>query len=321
MADVTEEWRPGASVETLRRRAALLGRVRRFFEDRDVLEVETPLLCRAGVTDVHLASLGCDIPLEDRRWLQTSPEYAMKRLLAAGLGACYQITRAFRAEECGRLHNPEFTLLEWYRPGFDLDELMAEVAALCGETGAPRPVHHVTYSDAFRRQFDIDPLAAGDAELGARAQDALGPERWLRTAERDDLLDALMGAVIAPRLGHGSFTFVTEYPASQAALARRSPADARVAERFELFIDGIEIANGFHELTDAAEQGERFRRDRAARAQRGLPDMAPDERLLAALAAGMPAGAGVALGLDRLFMLTLGLDRLDQVMAFSWPRA
>ncbi len=315
------DWRPGADAETLRARAERLRTVRRFFDIRGVIEVETPLLCRAGVTDVHLPSLAVATPDAGRRWLQTSPEYAMKRLLAAGVGACYQITRGFRAGESGRLHNPEFSLLEWYRPGFDQHALMREVAELCGEAVGARPTREIAYRDAFREALGVDPLRVGEDDLRTLARARLGPAGWLASAERDDLLDALMGTAACPTLGHGTFTFLTDFPASQAALARRSPADAEVAERFELFIDGVEIANGFHELTDAVEQRARFETDIEQRTRQGLPVMELDERLLAALAAGMPEGSGVALGLDRLMMIALGRDRLDEVMAFSWARA
>lgn len=318
---MSADWRPGADAQTLRARAGHLRTVRRFFEARGVIEVETPLLCSAGVTDVHLPSLAVDSPSAGRRWLQTSPEYAMKRLLAADLGACFQITRAFRAGEMGRLHNPEFSLLEWYRPGFDHHALMAEVAELCGAVLGARAVRTITYRNAFHESLGVDPLRIGEDDLRALADARLGPASWLPEAGRDDLLDALMGTAVCPGLGHGSFTFLTEFPASQAALARRDPANPQVAERFELFIDGVEIANGFHELTDAAEQRARFRADLEQRARRGLPAMEIDERLLAALAAGMPEGSGVALGLDRLMMIALGRNSLDEVMAFSWGRA
>jgi lysyl-tRNA synthetase class 2 len=318
---VAEDWRPGADAETLCARAERLRIVRRFFELRGVLEVETPLLCRAGVTDLQLASLAVETPDAGRRWLQTSPEYAIKRLLAAGVGACYQITRGFRAGEAGRLHNPEFSLLEWYRPGFDQYALMREVAELCGEVMAPRPVQFVSYRDAFLETLALDPLRVDSGRLREVAMARLGPADWIADAERDELLDALAGGVICPALGHGNFTFLTGFPADQAALARRDPANPEVAERFELFIDGVEIANGFHELADAVEQRQRFEDDRAQRARRGLPPMDVDERLLAALGAGLPDASGVALGLDRLMMIALGKDDLDSVMAFSWDRA
>jgi lysyl-tRNA synthetase class 2 len=195
------------------------------------------------------------------------------------------------------------------------------VAELCGEVMAPRPVQFVSYRDAFLETLALDPLRVDSGRLREVAMARLGPADWIADAERDELLDALAGGVICPALGHGNFTFLTGFPADQAALARRDPANPEVAERFELFIDGVEIANGFHELADAVEQRQRFEDDRAQRARRGLPPMDVDERLLAALGAGLPDASGVALGLDRLMMIALGKDDLDSVMAFSWDRA
>ncbi len=320
-----DEWRPTASAERLVRRAELLRAVRRFFEERGVCEVETPVLAAAGVTDVNLDALtvpysGPGAPPDGRLWLQTSPEYAMKRLLAAGMGAIYQISHAFRAGERGRLHNPEFSLLEWYRPGFDHQELMVEIADLLATLLPARPVERFTYQEAFQACLAVNPLTAGDDELRALAG-RYGNGLDVSGFDRDTLLDILMSHAVSPGLGREAFTFVTHFPASQAALARLSPDDTRVAERFELFVDGIEIANGFHELTDAAEQRARFEADRARRAAGGLAQPPVDERLLAALEAGLPPCAGVALGLDRLFMLALGAERIDEVIAFPVERA
>lgn len=320
-----DDWRPTASIDCLARRAALLRVVRRFFEERDVCEVETPVMAAAGVTDVNLEGLSVAYtapggPTDGRLWLQTSPEYAMKRLLAAGMGAIYQISRAFRAGERGRLHNPEFSLLEWYRPGFDHQALMAEIADLVVALLPARPVERRTYRQVFQACLAVDPLTVGDNELRALAA-RHGNGLDVSGLNRDALLDVLMSHAVSPGLGREAFTFVTHFPASQAALARLSPDDPRVAERFELFIDGIEIANGFHELTDAAEQRARFEADRARRAAAGLAQPSVDERLLGALQAGLPPCAGVALGLDRLFMLALGAERIDEVIAFPVERA
>jgi lysyl-tRNA synthetase class 2 len=320
--DPMPEWRPSAGLEVLRARARMLAQVRAFFAAREVMEVETPVLCNAGVTDPHLINPTASCLLAGdhaprRLYLQTSPEYAMKRLLAAGSGAIYQVGKAFRGDEAGRYHNPEFTLVEWYRPGLDYDDIMAETAALLETvTGRLAAVERVSYREAFHRHAAIDPLRAPLPAILARAAAAgihIGePERL----ERDDWLDLLLSHLVAPRLGRDGPTFLTEFPASQAALARVLPGDPPLAERFELFIDGIEIANGFHELTDAAEQRRRFEEDNRRRAGAGLPQMPIDERLLAALQAGLPACSGVALGFDRLVMIALGLPTLREAIAF-----
>jgi lysyl-tRNA synthetase class 2 len=317
------DWRPTATVEALKRRAAVLADVRRFFEERNVWEVETPALAAAGVTDPRIEGLAVDYdgpgaPANGKLWLQTSPEYAMKRLLAAGSGSVFQVARAFRAGERGRLHNPEFTLLEWYRTGFDHHRLMDEVAALVqrvlGERG---PVERLSYRQAFQDQTGIDPFTAEEAALRRKAA-----EMGLASAlDRDEMLDLIMGSCVAPHLGRGRLTFVHDFPASQASLARLLPGDPPVAARFELFVEGIELANGFHELSDAREQRRRFEADRGRRAAEGGAVPGLDERLLSALEAGLPDCAGVALGLDRLLMLALGADRIEQVMAFPMERA
>jgi lysyl-tRNA synthetase class 2 len=313
-------WRPSASLEVLRLRARLLAEVRAFFAERGVLEVETPLLARAGVTDVHLASLVTRIAGQPAPfYLQTSPEYAMKRLLAAGSGDIYQVCKAFRDGEAGRGHNPEFTLIEWYRLGFDHYRLMDEVAALLSRLlGArlPEPPELLSYAGAFARVLGIDPYAAPLDALHAAAAARLGADLESLGAGRDTVLDLLMGALVGPALGRGRVTFVDEYPASQAALARLLPGTPPRAARFEAYVEGLELCNGFAELADAAEQRRRFAADRAARVARGLPDVASDERLLAALAAGLPDSAGVAVGFDRIVMLAGGLANIGEVLAF-----
>lgn len=281
--------------------------------------METPLLAAAGVTDPQIDGIPVEVPGLGRRWLQTSPEFAMKRLLAAGGGSIYQLGRAFRAGEQGRYHNPEFTLLEWYRPGFDADALIEEVAALVAEVLGPAPVERLEYREVFARHAGLDPFDASLAELhGAGAEAAGGPAGDL---DRDALLDLLMGLRVAPRLGRGRRSFVCGYPASQAALARLRPEDPATAERFELFVEGLELANGFHELTDPLEQARRFREDRRRRRAAGRPVPAADRRLLAALRSGLPDCAGVALGVDRLVMLALGAGHIAEVLAFPADRA
>jgi lysyl-tRNA synthetase class 2 len=321
------DWRPGASLDTLRARAGLLQRLRAFFARAGVLEVETPLACRAGGTDPALEPLvtrytGPGFASGTPLYLQSSPEFAMKRLLAAGAGPIYQLGRAFRDGERGRRHNPEFTLLEWYRPGFHAAALMSEVAELvrCALEAPALAAEEISYAELFRRHLGLDVFTASVSDLraAALAHDAGVADLEL---ERDAWLDLLMTTHIEPRLGRGAMSFVTDYPAGQAALARLNARDPRTAARFELFLDGVELANGFEELTDAREQAGRFRRDNRTRAARGQPELPVDERFLAALAAGLPPCAGVALGVDRLLMRKLGIDDIDRVMAFSLERA
>jgi lysyl-tRNA synthetase class 2 len=318
---MTIPWRPAASVEVLRLRARLLAEVREFFRARGVLEVETPVLGRATATDVHLASLATTITGRPGSfYLQTSPETAMKRLLAAGSGDVYQICKVFRDGEAGPQHSPEFTLIEWYRVGFDHLALMGEVEALLARLLGgclAAPAERLTYREAFERVLGLDPFAAPLALLGDVAARRLGADPAALGPDRDTVLDLLMGALVGPALGRGRITFVHAYPASQAALARLSPEDPSVAARFEAYVGGVELCNGFHELTDAAEQRRRFDRDRAARAARGLPALPVDERLLAALAAGLPDSAGVAVGFDRIVMLAAGLATIGDAVSFG----
>lgn len=307
-------------MKTLRARADLLRRIRGFFESREVLEVETPLLSRHATVDRHIESFRC----QDGRWLHTSPEFAMKRLLCAGSGPIWQLCKVFRQEESGRWHNPEFSLLEWYRPGFDHHRLMSEVAELmhfCGVASAAS-CEKLSYRDAFLREAGFDPLHSTVAELrGALATARLDEPRGLSAdeeADRDFWLDWWMSIRVAPSLGAERPCFIYDFPASQAALARvRGP----VAERFELIWKGVELANGFHELSDPDEQRQRFERDQAWRRTRGrtVPDY--DAHLIEALHAGLPDCAGVALGVDRLLQLLLSESSIAAVLAFSDERA
>ena len=325
MSAPVDEWRPSAARAHLETRAALLAQARGFFAARGVLEVDTPLVVNAPVSDVHIHSAAVQLErgAPPRHYLHTSPEYAMKRLLAAGSGDIYQICHVVRGFERGRLHNPEFTLIEWYRVGFSLGQLMDEVEALVrtllGPAAAGRRSERLSYRDACRRELGLDPLSATLAEL----QQAAAPLGYTAPAQatRDEWLELLVGARVGPRLGHGALTFVHAYPASQAALARLDPHDPRTAQRFELYCDGVELANGFHELTAAAEQRARFEADNVERRRRGLPEGPLDERLLAALAAGLPDCAGVALGFDRTLMLAAGAARIEEVLAFPTERA
>jgi len=318
-------WRPTATRAMLEQRALLLARVRRFFADGGVLEVDTPMLVNAPVSDVHIHSARVDLGPEAGRpyFLHTSPEYAMKRLLAAGSGDIYQICHVVRGFERGRLHNAEFTLVEWYRVGFTLDDLMSEVdalvRALLGPVATGRASEHITYREAFLRELQLDPFTASQSQL-QRAAQKLG---FTATADvqRDELLELLMGSAVGPHLGKNSLTFVHSYPATQAALARLDPHNPDAALRFELYCDGVELANGFQELASAAEQRARFNRDNAERRRAGLPVFDPDEFLLAALEHGLPECSGVALGFDRTLMLATAARTIDDVLAFPTDRA
>ena len=321
------DWRPGAGIGTIRRRAAMLSRIRAYFSAERVLEVQTPLLSAAAASDPQIESIAAQPAAGPRCFLQTSPEYPMKRLLAAGVGDCYQIGPVFRDGESGRMHNPEFTMIEWYRGGFDVRRLQRDVERLlrsaCEGIRDFAPARDVTYRDAITGACGVDcrvaDAAAIRSALAARGVTPADEAGW----DRDAWLDLLMGAVVGPGLGHDAPVFVRDYPASQAALARlRTDSDGhRVAERFELYVDGVELANGFHELGDALEQRQRFEQDLQVRAARGLPVNPLDRRLLAALAHGLPDCAGVALGFDRLVMVALGLPSLAAAMSFTADRA
>jgi elongation factor P--(R)-beta-lysine ligase len=321
---VSGAWRPTAALHALQRRAAMMAAAREFFASRGVLEVETPILSSAAVTDPQIESLATRVAgMASPSFLCTSPEYAMKRLLAAGCGDIYQICKVFRDGERGRWHNPEFTLLEWYRLGFDDAALMDEVEALVARLLQPQrrlePAERISYSSALERHAGVDAHQASDAQLSEAAQrHGIHCEARL---DRDTKLDLLMGLIVGPKLGRDRPCFICDYPASQAALARLKPGLPPVAARFELYLDGVELANGFHELQDAAEQRRRFDRDLSLRAERGQQRLPLDEHLLAALGNGLPECAGVALGFDRLVALALGADALAPALAFTIDNA
>jgi lysyl-tRNA synthetase class 2 len=320
---VSEDWRPSADFAVLRRRAAMLARAREFFAARGVLEVETPVLSEAGISDPQIESLTTRVAgLPGPRYLSTSPEFAMKRLLAAGSGDIYQICKVFRDGERGRWHNPEFTMIEWYRLNFDDAALMTEIEAFVAALVPERPfdrAERLTYAEALERHAGIDMHRCDDdALLQAAAAHGIVCEAAL---DRDARLDLLMGLVVGPRLGRGRPTFICDYPASQASLARVKPGTPRVAARFEFYWEGIELANGFHELADAAEQRARFLGDLATRRDRHLPQPRIDARLLDALARGLPDCAGVALGFDRLVAVAAGAKSLAEAMAFTIDNA
>ncbi len=313
--------------ERLQQRARLLAGIRNFFAARDVLEVTTPVLSQAGNTDPNIDSFvtcyrGPQHGGPSTRWLRTSPEFFHKRLLAAGVGDLFEIASVFRDGECGPRHNPEFTLLEWYRVGFDHHRLMDEIEALVRALALAfeRPVvgcERLSYQACYLRYCGLDPLSATDAALEA----VLAPFAIdFNGLQRDDYLDLIRTHLIEPQLAPGQMLFVHDFPASQAALARISSRDARVAERFELYLGSCEVANGYHELSDAQEQRRRFENDLVVRRSRGSCEPALDEQLLQALPQ-MPDCAGVALGIERLHQWLIGAERIDEVLAFPFARA
>lgn len=313
-----QPWRPVAELSTLRQRAELLAAIRSFFQQRQVLEVETPILGVASVTDPHIESIRlASSPsghTEQSWYLQTSPEFAMKRLLSAGSGDIYQIAHVFRQGEQGRFHHPEFTMLEWYRLGYDHHELMAEVEIFLQQIAQFKQVDKMTYAQAFSLYAGIEPHEASITQLRECAFDqGLASD----LTERDQWLDLIMGHIVGPKLGLERPVFIHDFPGSQAALAKLN--DQGFAERFELFIGGVEIANGYHELTDAEELLKRFEADNRLRDRLGLTGVDIDQALLAAMRDGLPACAGVAVGLDRLFMKILQQDAVAEVMSFTFP--
>jgi lysyl-tRNA synthetase class 2 len=317
------DWQPAANNEMLLARAALYRQIRAFFEARAVLEVDTPLLASSIGTDPALDPLTAQYRAfpgapPQTLYLQTSPEFAMKRLLAAGSGPVYQLGKAFRNGESGQRHNPEFTMLEWYRPGFTLEDLMDEVEALLVRVLGPLTCHRRSYGELFEEALDLDPYEAGTPELQAlvrRHLDLQGED-----PDHATCLELLYSHCIEPQLQDP--VMIVDYPAVQAALARvvANEDGVLVARRFEFVMRGMEIANGYDELLDADEQAHRFAADQRTRAQRGLPQFPHDQRLLAALGAGLPPCSGVALGVDRLLMLQSGATSIDEVLAFPFAR-
>lgn len=314
-------WRPTAALDTLKKRARMLQSLRAFFAEREVLEVETPVLSPSAITDPQLQSFSTGFNQRDF-YLHTSPEFYMKRLLAAGSGDIYQVARVFRDDELGCYHNPEFTLLEWYRVGFDHYRLMDEVEQLLkvfymDET---LQINRSSYQQAFLQQLQIDPLTANVPALKQCAEKfnieiPYGLE--LEEGSRDIWLDWLLVECVAPAFAKDEFTFLYHYPASQAALARLDEKDPRVANRFELFYGELELANGFYELTDAQQQLQRFEQENAVRKLRGQQIMPIDHALIAALGAGLPDCSGVAIGLDRLLMVLTENEKIQRVISFG----
>lgn len=317
------DWQPTATLDALRHRARIVDQIRGFFAAREVLEVDTPALSAAAVSDPHLVPFTCEYRPEGgglarRCFLQTSPEYPMKRLLAAGSGPIWQLCKVFRNGETGGRHNPEFSMLEWYRPGLDHHALMDEVDALVVLILGGQGSRRVTYAECFAELLDLDIHDCSDAELAKQGRERCG---FSGTLDRDGWLNLLFSHCIEPVLQEP--TMVYGFPASQAALARVVEGDDRVpvAARFELFVQGMELANGYYELTDAAEQARRFEEDQRRREALGLSALPVDQRLVAALGIGLPDCAGVALGFDRLVMLARGTRLIDDVLAFPFERA
>jgi len=312
-------WKPSATIDMLHKRAELLARIRVFFNTRGYLEVETPVMARFGVTDVYLSNIKAMFRGQPY-CLQTSPEYHMKRLLAAGSGPIFQLARVFRDDELGRWHNPEFTMLEWYQLNIDHHDLMREVDALLQDVLHCKPIVKKTYQQVFMEICDIDPLAASLSQLQhALVQVGLGNVLPVDEQDRDQYLFLLMSHIIEPALAAEEAPVVIfNFPVSQAALAQVKDG---VAERFEVYYQGVELANGFHELTDVDAQRQRFEQDVAARVAAGLEASAADEYLLEALSYGLPSCSGIALGIERLLALAMNQPSIASTLAFDFSRA
>jgi len=323
-------WQSTLSWENAKKRSQVLSQIRQFFSERNVVEVETPALSQGTVTDVHLDALTCeynflaDSPMSesDTLYLQTSPEFHMKRLLASGYGCIYQIAKAFRYEEAGRHHNPEFTMLEWYRIGFNQFDLMSEVSELLKiAIGCNEPLF-TSYQNIFQQTLNIDPLEANFEMLRQFIIEHGKAAEWLfETGDKDLLLQFIFSEIIEPTIGNEVPQFIYNFPVEQASLAKVSTEDTRIAERFECYYQGIELANGFNELTDANEQLNRFNKDNQKRKNQELPVRPIDKNFIAALKQGLPQCAGVALGIDRLLMLALDVKKISEVQSFSIERA
>ncbi|MFT2111738.1 EF-P lysine aminoacylase EpmA [Marinomonas sp. 2405UD68-3] len=320
-----QQWQPSTEIATLRKRAELFSQVRHFFYERNVMEVDTQMLSLASISDPHIESLSLQTAIEGKPttyYLQTSPEFAMKRLLCAGAGSIYQLGKVFRAEDRGRRHALEFTMLEWYRVGFDHWQLMDEIEQLLKRVANNERLvcERMSYKETFETVLGFNPYAVGLKTLQTVSYQHT--EYGLAETDRDTLLELLFSHVIEPKIGWQQPCFIHSYPASQAALAKKIQVDGDdIAARFELYWQGMELANGYFELTDADEQAERFAEEMA---QRSLLTLAPrqvDERLVSALEEGMPSCAGVALGIDRLLMLLCQIDHINQVIPFADDRA
>ncbi|MFK5914328.1 MAG: EF-P lysine aminoacylase EpmA [Woeseiaceae bacterium] len=311
-------WHPTASIQVLKERARILKSIRAFFVERNVMEVETPVISPAAITDPQLESFSTKFNQQEF-YLHTSPEFYMKRLLVAGSGDIYQLEKVFRDDENGRYHNPEFTMLEWYRLGFNHHQLMDEMEELLTVLMAENNVNfkRISYQQAFINQLEIDPFEVNLKQLKQCAEKFNIEIPQGMNDDKDMWLDWFMVDKIAPNFSKECFTFLYDYPASQASLARLDNDDSRKANRFELFYGELELANGFYELTDADEQAKRFDNDNAVRKQRGQKLMPVDECFLDALKSGLPECSGVAIGVDRLMMLITGADHINKVISFG----
>ncbi|MCF7999965.1 MAG: EF-P lysine aminoacylase GenX [Methylovulum sp.] len=325
---MSNSWRPSCSTAQLHQRAQLFQQIRAFFAERQVLEVETPLLGNHCGTDPHLDFFTTTYnspPTPATLYLQTSPEFAMKRLVAAGSGDIYQLCKAFRNNESGRFHNPEFTLLEWYRLGFTLTMLMDEIDELFAHVFHLHPLNpsqRLRYQDIFYHYTQLDPLHFCYASYCDYARSHKITEAISLCQHSHSLwLDFIFSHKVQPHLGSNALCMVYDYPACQAALARLNPSNPRCAERVELFINGIELGNGYFELTQAPEQRQRFEHDLHYRQTYNLPTLTLDERLLAALQAGLPDCSGMAIGIDRVLMVLTNTHSLDDILAFPVSRA
>lgn len=315
-------WQPSANIKILQSRAKIIANIRQFFIERGVLEVETPLLCHTAVTDPHVHGIPASVKWGDKEhtfYLQTSPEYAMKRLLAAGSGSIFQIGKAFRQGDIGKNHNPEFTMLEWYRVGFDHHALMDEMDDLLQNVLNVEKAERLTVAETYERYIGVNPHTATLEELKECAKEKINFTGKL--FDRNAWLDLLFTHCAEPNMGLERPFFLYDFPVSQAALAKIRPGTPSVASRFEVYFKGLELANGFHELQDAAEQRKRFESDSAFRAKHNIPIVPIDEYFLAALEQGIPDCAGVALGVDRLVMLALGAESIKDVVSFDFERA
>ena len=312
-------WQPTATLETLRCRAELLSGIRGFFKDRDVMEVDVPVMAETGVTDLHIDCIPAQVS-GGIQYLQSSPEYFMKRLLASGSGSIYSLGKAFRDGESGRRHHPEFTLLEWYRLGWDEYQLMAEVAVFIKALGLECPSQVMKYTDIFEQTVGLNPHQAFLSDIQQLAADIAG--RDFSTESRSTCLDLIFSFAVEPDLPKG-LVFIHEYPACQSALARLG-VDGEgntVARRFEAYLNGMELANGYYELTDPVEQKSRFDADIALRQAAEKKSMPLDQHLLSAMVSGLPDCAGVALGVDRLLMQLLNINQISQVIPFGQVEA
>lgn len=326
---LTETWQPTISLNALKTRAALLQKIREFFAAKHILEVETPLLSHGTITDPHIIAMYTYFNQvtyghadHNKLFLQTSPEYAMKRLLAAGSGPIYQICKAFRDGEAGRKHNPEFTMLEWYRPGFNHHDFMTEMDEFFQYVIQSQPAKRFSYADVFAKHCEINPHTASISELkNTVIKHNIPIPNGIDENDRNIWLDFLMSDVIEPHLGIHQPEFIYDYPVTQSALARIRHDNPPVAERFEVYINGIELANGFHELADAQEQYNRFENDLEKRQHLNAPIVPIDKHLIAALNHGLPDCSGVAIGIDRLMMIVMNAKSLSEVICFPYERA